>query len=74
MLRRIVQDVGRVSGAAEDAVWVYLCDVPAANVAEDGRVLLPPGRRTHGSRRYPTRCGKDSDHWPDNLQTLGLPT
>jgi phenylpyruvate tautomerase PptA (4-oxalocrotonate tautomerase family) len=44
MLRRIVQGVGRASGAAEDAVWVYLCDIPAANVVEYGRVLLPPGK------------------------------
>ena len=43
MLRRIMQGVGRASGAAEDAVWVYLCDIPAANVVEYGRVLLPPG-------------------------------
>ena len=43
MLRRIMQGVGRASGAAEDAVWVYLCDLPAANIAEYGSVLLPPG-------------------------------
>jgi phenylpyruvate tautomerase PptA (4-oxalocrotonate tautomerase family) len=43
MLRRIMQDVGRASGAAEDAVWIYLCDIPAANIAEYGRVLPPPG-------------------------------
>ena len=43
MLRRIMQGVGRASGAAEDAVWVYLCDLPAANLIEYGRVLLPPG-------------------------------
>jgi phenylpyruvate tautomerase PptA (4-oxalocrotonate tautomerase family) len=42
MLRRIMQGVGRASGAAEEAVWVYLCDIPA--VAEYGRVLLPPGQ------------------------------
>ena len=44
MLRRIMQGVGSASGAAEDAVRVYLCDIPAANVAEYGRVLLPPGQ------------------------------
>jgi phenylpyruvate tautomerase PptA (4-oxalocrotonate tautomerase family) len=44
MLRRIMQGVGRASGAAEDAVWVYLCDIPAANMIEYGRVLLPPGQ------------------------------
>ena len=42
MLRRIMQDVGRASGAAEDAVWIYLCDIPAANLAEYGCVLPPP--------------------------------
>jgi hypothetical protein len=35
-----MQDVGKASGAAEDAVWVYLCDIPAANVAEYGRVCI----------------------------------
>ena len=35
--------LAKASGAAADAVWVYLCDIPAANVAEYGRVLLPPG-------------------------------
>jgi phenylpyruvate tautomerase PptA (4-oxalocrotonate tautomerase family) len=44
MLRRIMQDVARASGAAEDAVWVYLCDIPAANITEYGRVLPPPGQ------------------------------
>jgi phenylpyruvate tautomerase PptA (4-oxalocrotonate tautomerase family) len=43
MLHRIMLDVGKASGAAADAVWVYLCDIPAANVAEYGRVLPPPG-------------------------------
>jgi phenylpyruvate tautomerase PptA (4-oxalocrotonate tautomerase family) len=43
ILRRIMQDVGRVSGAAEDKIWVYLCEIPAANIAEYGRALLPPG-------------------------------
>jgi hypothetical protein len=44
MLRRIMQGIGRASGVAEDTVWVYLCDIPAANVAEYRRVLLPPGQ------------------------------
>jgi phenylpyruvate tautomerase PptA (4-oxalocrotonate tautomerase family) len=43
ILRRIMQDVGSVSGAAEDTVWVYLSEIPAANIAEYGRVLLAPG-------------------------------
>jgi hypothetical protein len=28
-----MQDVGSASGAAEDAIWIYLCDIPAANIA-----------------------------------------
>jgi len=26
-----------------------------------------PGRRTHGSRRHPARCGNGSGSWPDKL-------
>jgi len=43
MLRRIMQDVARISGAAEDAVSVLLCELPAANIAEYGRVAPAPG-------------------------------
>jgi phenylpyruvate tautomerase PptA (4-oxalocrotonate tautomerase family) len=41
MIRRIIQDVARASGAAEDAVTVILCEIPAENTAEYGRVLGP---------------------------------
>jgi phenylpyruvate tautomerase PptA (4-oxalocrotonate tautomerase family) len=44
MLRRIMHDVGRASGATEDAVWVYLSDLPAENLTEYGRILPPPGK------------------------------
>ena len=43
VLHRIMQDVGKASGAAEETVWVYLSEIPAENVAEYGRVLPPPG-------------------------------
>ena len=43
MLRRMMQGVGRASGGGQEAVWIYLCDIPAANIAEYGRVLPPPG-------------------------------
>jgi hypothetical protein len=48
-----MQDVDKASGGAEETVWVYLSEIPAENIAEYGRVLLPPGSNTHGSRRYP---------------------
>jgi phenylpyruvate tautomerase PptA (4-oxalocrotonate tautomerase family) len=43
MLRRITQGVARVSGAAEDAVSVLLCELPLANMAEYGRGAPAPG-------------------------------
>jgi len=38
-----MRDIGKTSAAAEDRVWVYLSDIPAANIAEYGRALPPPG-------------------------------
>ncbi len=43
MLSRIMQEVSRTSGIGEDEVWVYLSELPARNIVEYGRVLLPPG-------------------------------
>jgi phenylpyruvate tautomerase PptA (4-oxalocrotonate tautomerase family) len=43
IISRILQDVSRTSGIAEDEVWVYLSDIPAHNIAEYGRVLPAPG-------------------------------
>ena len=40
-IRRIMQDVARASGAAEDAVTVLLCEIPAENTVEYGRTLVP---------------------------------
>ncbi len=41
MVRRIIQDVARASGAAEDAITYILCEIPAENTAEYGHVLGP---------------------------------
>jgi hypothetical protein len=35
--------VSRASGAAEDAVSVLLCEIPAVNITEYGRVVPAPG-------------------------------
>ena len=43
MLSRILQEVSKATGIAEDEVWVYLSDMPAHNMAEYGRVLPVPG-------------------------------
>src|SRR5260370_26482996 len=48
MLRRIMQDAGRATGATEDTLWVYLSDLPAENLTEYGRILPLPGQEDPG--------------------------
>jgi phenylpyruvate tautomerase PptA (4-oxalocrotonate tautomerase family) len=43
MNQRVMQDVARISGAAEHAVSVLLCELPAADIVEYGRVGPAPG-------------------------------
>jgi phenylpyruvate tautomerase PptA (4-oxalocrotonate tautomerase family) len=43
ILRRILQGVAKSTDAPEEAVWVYLSDIPATNIAEYGRILPLPG-------------------------------
>lgn len=47
MVRRIMQDVGRASGAAEDAVTVLLCEIPHSEY----RGTRPRRARPRGGRR-----------------------
>lgn len=43
MIERILHDVCTVTGVTQDEIWVYICDIPAENIAEYGRVLPSPG-------------------------------
>ncbi len=43
MLRRIMQEASEVLGISEQAVWVYISDIPAQGVLEFGNVLPEPG-------------------------------
>ena len=43
MARRIMHDVSKASGAAEETVWVYLCEIPAGNITEYGSLMPLPG-------------------------------
>ena len=43
ILRRILQGVAKSTDAPEEAVWVYLLDIPTTNIAEYGRILPLPG-------------------------------
>ncbi|HEX9461638.1 MAG TPA: tautomerase family protein [Alphaproteobacteria bacterium] len=49
LISRILRDVSKTSAIAAEEVWVYLCDIPAHNIAEYGRVLPPPGGETENA-------------------------
>lgn len=43
MIERILHDVCAAIDVAPEAVWVYICEIPAENIAEYGSVLPSPG-------------------------------
>lgn len=43
MLARITTEVGGIVGVSPEEVWVYINDIPGANIAEFGRPLPDPG-------------------------------
>ena len=43
MLERITTEVGEIVGTSPEEVWVYINDIPGANIAEFGRPLPDPG-------------------------------
>ena len=43
MLRRIMLETSEILGISEQAVWVYISDIPAHGVLEFGNVLPEPG-------------------------------
>ena len=43
MLKRIMRETGNILKVSEEVIWVYICDVPADNIAEFGAILPRPG-------------------------------
>ncbi len=43
MLQRIMGETSQILGISEQAVWVYISDIPAHGVLEFGNVLPEPG-------------------------------
>lgn len=43
MLQRIMLETSEILGISEQAVWVYISDIPAQSVLEFGKVLPEPG-------------------------------
>jgi len=78
LIERILHDVCTVTGVAEDEVWVYICDIPADNIAEYGRVLPSPGDEAAWLTTLPeslrTRLLALGDLWqPGQAAGRGLP-
>ena len=44
LLARITSEVGEILDIPADEVWVYINDIPGANIAEYGRPLPDPGQ------------------------------
>ena len=43
ILRRVMRETSEILGISEQAVWVYISDIPAQGVLEFGNVLPEPG-------------------------------
>lgn len=43
MLKRIMRETSAILGISDQAVWVYISDIPAQGVLEFGNVLPQPG-------------------------------
>jgi len=43
LLLRLVEEVSVIADTPPDNVWVYLSELPAANMVEFGQLLPPPG-------------------------------
>ena len=43
MLRRIMSETSEILAVSEQAIWVYISDIPAQGVLEFGNVLPEPG-------------------------------
>jgi len=64
MMRRMMQEVGRITGVKDQDIWVYLCNLAPTDMIEYGHVLPRPGEEAawYGSLPKPLQ---------DYLQGLG---
>jgi phenylpyruvate tautomerase PptA (4-oxalocrotonate tautomerase family) len=44
LMKRIMQDVSRITSVAESDIWVYLCNLEPTDMIEYGHVLPLPGQ------------------------------
>ena len=53
MLERILADIAGIAETVPENVWVYICDIPASNIAEYGSILPTPGNEAAWLERLP---------------------
>ena len=44
MMTKMMQDIGLVTSARQENVWIYLCNLDPTDMIEYGHVLPAPGR------------------------------
>jgi phenylpyruvate tautomerase PptA (4-oxalocrotonate tautomerase family) len=64
MMLRMKEEVGRITGAKDQDIWVYLCNLAPTDMIEYGHVLPKPGEETawydnlpQSLRDYMTKLG-----------------
>jgi len=43
MMRRMMEEVGRITGVQDQDIWIYLCNLTPTDMLEYGHVLPKPG-------------------------------
>jgi phenylpyruvate tautomerase PptA (4-oxalocrotonate tautomerase family) len=44
LMIKMMQDISRITGVAQENVWVYVCNLEPTDMVEYGHVLPPPGQ------------------------------
>lgn len=53
MMLRIMREVAQITGAKEEGIWVYLCNLAPTDMVEYGHVLPQPGEEAGWYDRLP---------------------
>lgn len=64
LMRRMMEEVGRITGAKDQDIWVYLCSLAPTDMLEYGHVLPKPGEEAAWFGSLPQAL-------QDYLQSLG---
>jgi len=70
MMKKIMQDVSRITAVAENDIWVYLCNLDPTDMIEYGHVLPAPGQEAawfealpHSLQTYLKKLGTTKENF-----------